>query len=444
MEEDQGLTFGEILKVIVKRIWWVVGATALALLILVLVTQLWYNKRTQTYSLNYDVIYPYSDNGKYPDGSDFLNADIISLDVLKAVKSANESLSNVDVEKMVAEDDITLSGSARRDESGSFVRTFKISVIAKYFTSSKQATEFMKAVSAYPIERINEIIENRTYGVYFSVYEGAGTYEDRINALVLQKEYIIEIYNQLKDYGSVVEVNLASLGNIFTEQEQQVLRDEIFTKRYVLHPEKYKEESKTTIAALQKQIDENNKIIKALRNERDGIANDYGNSVSKQTDTPETNLFNAYDAKIAEYVVKNAELQNQIDELNTTIGIINEYLSQGSKNYEAKAKFDEKLDKYREALDGATATLKKVSEDIYHNNSRVIFSGNKVVKEGGVGLIMGALIGVVAGLIISACVVLIIDLPKYKREKLSSESADSEGKEGSEGNGDAGAEESAD
>ena len=62
----------DILKVIFKRIWWVLGATAACLLIVVLVTQLWYNKRQQFYSVSYEIVYPDSTSGKYPDGSDLL------------------------------------------------------------------------------------------------------------------------------------------------------------------------------------------------------------------------------------------------------------------------------------------------------------------------------------------------------------------------------------
>ena len=426
MEEESGLTLGEIFKVVLKKIWWVIGATALALIIVVLVTQLWYNKTKQTYSLKYDIIYPYSDNGKYPDGSDFLTADIISLSTLTAVKSSNESFSDIDVKKMVARDDITISGSTSRDDSGSFVRTLRLKVYAKYFRSEKQAADFMQAISDYPIDRVNELIESKIYGVHFPAYDGAGTYEEKISALLAQKNYIVNSYNTLIGYGGVVEVNLASLSNIFTSQDRDALNKEIKNKLYVFDTQKFIEEYQTSKAALEKQIEDNGKIIEALKAERNSF---YGSGSS----SAEGEYYNPYDVKIAEYTEKNVKLQIEIDDLEATKAAIESYLKEDSDEYKEKAEFDAKLEKYRAQIEEATATLKEVSKDIYLNNSRVVYSGNKIEVSGGIGVISGALFGMIAGLVVSVAVVLIIDLPKYKRAKLALQAAAAEGKSGDDG-----------
>ena len=162
MEEENGLTLGEIFKVLLKRIWWMVGAVAAGILLVVLVTQLWYNKAKQTYSVQYDVVFPYSENGKYPDGSDFLIGDMISLATLTAVKESDEKFSSVNVEGMVAEDDITIVRVYDKDAVNEiFFRTFKLEIVAKYFKDDEQAVNFMKAVADYPINRVNEVIESK-------------------------------------------------------------------------------------------------------------------------------------------------------------------------------------------------------------------------------------------------------------------------------------------
>lgn len=438
MEEENGLTLGEIFKVALKRIWWIVGATALALIIVVLVTQLWYNKGAQTYSLQYDIIYPYSDNGKYPDGSDFLSADIISLDTLNAVKQRGELFSGLDVEKMVGEDDISIESTSSQGVHGSFVRSFKFKVVSKYFKSEKQAVAFMQAVATYPIDRVNEIIDGKNYGVYFVAYENAGTYQDKIDALLSQKDYIVTSYENLSDYGDAVKVNLARLGNIFTTQEQQLLCDEISTNLYVLNPERYIVECEHTMEAISKQMAENQKIIDALIKARD---NEWeGSQLSRaavQDDASEVDKWNSYDAKIAEYVVKNTELKNQYDEIVSTKEKAKKCLVEGSDEYKAKKAFDEKLEGYCNALKEATETLKSVSKKIYSDNSRVIYSGNKVQLDGGIGAVLGAVLGAIIGLIVSVVVVLIIDLPKYKRAKLLAECAANKRQDGTEEDGSA-------
>ena len=417
MEEENGLSLVEICKVILKRIWWVVGAAALGVILVVLVTQLWYNKAKQTFSVTYDVVFPNGENGKYPDGSDFLIGDMISLETLTAIKESNVSFANIDVEKMVSEDDISIVRVYDKDAVNEiFFRTFRLEIVARYFKDDEQAVDFMQAISDYPINRVNEVIEDYDYGVYFRTYDNAATYQEKIDALVSQKNYIIASYNQLSDYGNEVELNLASLGNIFTSQDQKYLNNELETKLYIYNTNRYIDEYQTTRDALMKQIDENNNIITALKKERDEF---YG-STSSSTDKE---MYNAYDEKIADYTVTNEKLWNEVKELDDTYEEIGKYLTEGSAEYTAKQKFDSRLAGYRSELEEATATMKAVRKDIYYKNSRVVYSGNKVKREGGMGAIMGALIGAILGLVISACVVLIIDLPKYKREKLALQTA---------------------
>ncbi|MDE6075590.1 MAG: hypothetical protein K2G26_04055, partial [Clostridia bacterium] len=157
MEEDNGLTFMDILKVIFKRIWWVLGATAACLLIVVLVTQLWYNKREQYFSVNYEIVYPDSASGKYPDGSDLLASDAISLSTLTQIRDGAyssaenaEEFKNIDVEKMLSEDGISIAEEVTQTAGGGIKRTYNLTVSAKYFSSDAQAVAFIRTVAVYP------------------------------------------------------------------------------------------------------------------------------------------------------------------------------------------------------------------------------------------------------------------------------------------------------
>ncbi len=417
MEEENGLTFMDILKVIFKRIWWVLGATAACLLIVVLITQLWYNKREQYFSVNYEIVYPDSANGKYPDGSDLLAADAISLATLTSIKdgaysSADDAdeFKNIDVEKMLSEDGISISEEVTQTAGGGIKRTYTLTVSSKYFSGDAQAVAFIRTVAAYPVKRVNSVIDTKEYGLYFSVYGDAKSYEAKIEALVAQKTYLESEYTKLINYGSTVEVNLASLHNIFTEEQRKSLTDSITANYYVFDTDGYKATAETRKVALNKQIADNAKIIEAEAAKR-------GDSNPNDVNT------NPYDQIIAELTRKNAELDNEIKTIEKTIDAIESYTQEGADAYKAKQAFDARLEKYRTDLATATDALKAVSKTIYGDNSRIIFSNNRIRRQGGLGTIVSALLGAVIGLLVSAVVVCIVDLPKYKKRKLANAGA---------------------
>lgn len=426
-EEEYGLSLGDIFKVILKKIWWVVGATALGIILVVLLVNFWYNKNHRVYSAEYSVIYPYKDTGKYPDGSDFLVSDCITLENLTDVKNGKYSAADnkdefkdIDVETMVTDDDITLTEVVTVDEAKNASTKYTLEVKAKYFSGEEQAANFLRTVSYFPVYRIKDILETQEYGVYFDSYDAAATYEEKVNALVSQKNYIVSSYNSLKDYGSVIEVEIAAVNNsVFSASEQKLLWDEINSKRYVLNPDKYLAEYKTTQAAIEKDIKNNENIIKALEDAREKSLSAAAGAAGEGNTVDGDIRNNAYDEEIAKYTVTNANLQNRFDEIKKTVDEIKEYTVAGTDKYKAKVALDKKLEGFRSDLEESTERLKTVSKEIYDANSRIIYTVNKVKLSGGLSIIMAALLGAAVGLILSAAVVCIIDAPKYKRAKLA-------------------------
>ena len=132
MEEERGLTFLDICKIILKRIWWVVGATALCTLIAVLVTQFWYNRNNRVYTVGYELVYPDNDSGKYPDNSLILASDFVSRSTVNAIKDGDEKFKNVDVDDMLNNDGISVTEQVTRDTVGVLKRSYTLTVKVKY------------------------------------------------------------------------------------------------------------------------------------------------------------------------------------------------------------------------------------------------------------------------------------------------------------------------
>ena len=434
MEEERGLTIGEIFKIIFRRIWWVVGATALCLIITVLVTQLWYNKSRQYYSVSYEVVFPEIASGKYPDNSDVLYSDCISYTTLTAIKNgtgmyAKSNLEEygsldfgdgesekIDVDKMLRNDGISIS-----EVKDGTHKTYTLTAKAQYFSDSAQASKFLRAVAYYPVLNVNRILTERNYEPYLSLYTDAGTYEDKITALLNQKNYIENSYETLMNYAKEVEVNYAALHNVFTQSQRETLAAKIAANHYVYNPDLYEKNANERKLALELQIKENEEIIKSLQIEKNKQSTAAVFSGARDAEDKDLIATNAYDYEIARLVVKNGEIQNEVRKITDTLEAIKSYKTEGSANYDNWRAFEESLRGYRLQLEEATQTLKSVSAEVYKNNSRVVFAGNRMQKMGGIGTITSAVLGALVGLLVSSIVVCIVDVPKYKR-KLAAQS----------------------
>ena len=412
MEEETGLSFGEILKVIFKRIWWVLGAMAIGVLVLVLCVELWYNKSREYYSISYEIVYPDSNGGKYPDGSTFLISDSVSKVTLESIVASDKDFEGIDVEKMVYSDRITVTETIKQEAGGTVRKTYTLTAYTDNFSSGTQAVKFLRTVANYPVDRANALVEGKDYRPYVSVYDSATTYEERIEALLAQKRYLQSEYQKLTSSDKSIESKLAALENVFTSTQRQNLQDTITANYYVLDTKGYKANAETRKVALSKQIADNVKIIEAEEAKR-------GDSNPNEVNT------NPYDQIIAELTRRNAELNNEIKTIDKTIEAIEGYTQEGTDGNKAKQAFDELFDTYRSQLLEATDVLKAESIRIYEDNSNVIFSSNVVGKSGGMSAIIAAVLGAVIGLLVSSVIICIIDLPRYKKQKYGSAAPES-------------------
>ncbi len=422
MEEDNGLSFYDVIKVILKKVWWVLGAIALGVLVAVLVTQLWYNKKTQYFSINYEIYYPDSASGKYPDGHEFLINETISLQALTEIKNGNDEFKSVNVEEMVQKDGVSASASFQKSADDSVKRVYSIKVLANYFSNKTQAVSFLRSIANYPIDRVNTVISDREYGVYLITYDNALTYEEKIDALTEQKNFLQSNYQFLMKYDINIETYYAKLINLFSDSQVKSLSDRIDSNHYVLNTKAYKDNSSYRIASLTKRIEDNEKTIKLLEEQKakSSAADGGAEQASARAAVSEPNgVLNSYDYEIAKLVVANSEMQNELDTIKATLDIIEEYETEGAYAYKEKQSFDALLEEYRAELEKASEELGEVTKNLYTKKSFVVFGENTVKKQGGINAVVAALLGAVVGFVISAAVVCIIDLPKYKKNKLA-------------------------
>ena len=67
--EEKGISIVEVFRLLYKRIWWVVASVIIFAALVSVIVQFWYNRQTQTYTVNYTIDFPGMSSGVYPDGT---------------------------------------------------------------------------------------------------------------------------------------------------------------------------------------------------------------------------------------------------------------------------------------------------------------------------------------------------------------------------------------
>lgn len=434
MEEEKGISIKEIFKIIFKRVWWVVGVTAAITIAFVCLIQFWYNPNNQTYSASFELRLP--SGGSYPDGTTLRLSDSVLLENLQDIKDEKyESektgrFANIDIQKMVEEDDIEFLQTIeqRDDESYEYHNTIK--VVKKYFKNKEQAADFVRAVVEFPVKKSLYIVEHINYFERLNRIDLYESYSDIISALLSQKSYIMGIYESLSSSysGEYVPAGLGSTRtlddylrefvNFFNGADQAEINNKISANRYVFDTERYISKINDEITLLEREIAKNELYIAAFREERDALINQLGADAAKE--------INDYTSRINSYISANISLQYDIDEkIKTRDSILN--YTEGDGRAE-KDELDAELAKIRADLIELTNTAIEVRIATYKEQAKVVYINNKIEADGGLNIVLAALIGAVGGLIVVSAVIFIIDYPKYKREKLA-EQAESGGEQ---------------
>ena len=425
-EEERGISVSEIFKVIFKRVWWVIGITAAVMLMFVLVVQFWYNRNAQTYTVTYSLDFPGIEDNSYPDGTTVRYNSIVSVSTLSEIVAGNEALSGVNVNEMVENDDIEFSQSvvaAEDSVSGVAERYFTLTVSVKYFSGADQAKTFLRAVANYPVSHAIAIANGLLHDSYLTVYNTADTFEDKLIALSSQYDYLLESYDELIEStsgeyavdGKTLSEYRSQAALSFQNIDREYLDSIVATTPYVYNYEKFRieyeprknkiEEEMTIYQALiDAQVEQRNEAIAAGASSSGDLA--------------------AFNTRIALYTQEYVELERELADLNKT----NDWIVAADGDTQ---KLDSDvnsilniIDRYREELVAQTEVLKNVYRSSFSEMCNVSFGSNIIEADGGINIILAAVIGIVIGFVLVSIVICVVDLPKYIRERNAAEAGE--------------------
>lgn len=427
MEERNSLSLSEIFSIIFKRLIWVLGATALCLVVAALVVGLWYNKEKRYYYLSFEISYPGSESGLYPDGTPFNTLELISLDNLKDIKA--DGFEGVDVERMLSEDDISIA-----EEVNGGKKTITVTATANYFRDEAQASRFLKAVAERPRVKLLRIIEASDYSLSLKTYDNADGYAEQLDMLAAEKQFIVSKYDKLISLldatysvdGKSLNFYRINAEKSFTESDREMLLSEMEVNGYVLDVQRYLSHVSDQLVSLRRQVDNLDREIAAQEEARKNAILVGGSSVSGE----------AFNEAIKTLISEKIDYEIEIDEIFDTLGVIrgseipaserdtfNVATVEPCAQYRlSNDAFRSKITAIKETLENHAAVLKSVSAQIYTVNSSVHYVHNKIKVDGGMSVALAAVVGALLGAVISSLVVVAVDAPKYRKQQSSAKS----------------------
>lgn len=403
MEEqknEEGLSLGEIFRVIFKKIWWVVGITLSVAAVTVLCIILLVNNLNSSYRMDYTLEFPGYENMRYPDGTSYRYQRVVSLEELERVKETDEAFASINVEKMYQQNDISITVDTENKSSA--FGYYTLTVKSGYFANSDVATRFLVALASTPIAYINDVVQNADYGFYLQSCENATTYEDKIIHLANQRKYLVNKYSELiltygESYRYEDKTLSAYVGEVmqkFSEATEKMLSAELKANGYVFDKTAYTSEATIKIAANNIKIEENEKVIDAL----EALP-----SVSE-----------AQAKRIVTLTEENAVLAQENEEIERILLKLDE---ESGAYKEGNTGFAARLEGYRTALSQLTAVYQSVCSFIYETESDIRFDQYTADTMGTINPIVSVGLGVVLGFVVACVAVGIKELPKYAKQK---------------------------
>lgn len=392
---EEGLTAGELGRMIVKRLWIVILAAIAVAALLTAAFAFVINPLGRDYSMEFYLTYPGSDTLKYPDGSSFSYRELISPEALASVKASDERFGSIDTVAMVEKDDISITAEYAA-VGGEYMLTgnYTIAVAGKYFSSRDTAQAFIRGIARLAVENVMEKASAIDYSIDEGVFSEA-SFEDKLSLLEGERESILAAYDEwIEEYRASYSVGGKSLSAYRAEAavscgagELRSLREELESCGYVSL-----EEMDVRLEELEREYKLNEEKIAALRETLDSLPEGSGTGISADGSVAQM---------IAELVVRNVQIKNEMSALNET----------------DITAFEGKVQKMYASMQTAAENLKSVTVALYEREATVHFATYRAVISGGISLAVVAAAGFILGFLIASVVVCRVEYGRQKKRE---------------------------
>ena len=439
-EEKEGISIGDIFK----KIWHAkitLGVSFVAILVLgVFGIHYLYTKPNQIYTGSVTYQFKGSTEGLYPNGTTFDYRTMIEPEQLETIKNSKEEYSNINIDKMLENNAISVSllTGQTTNENGETVTVdlpnyVSIQCSASYFDNETQAKNFLKDVLDAPSNLANSLYEAIDFESNLTLADVSLTYEDQIDYLILQRDLVIENYEELssvfgrnaytdKNSTSTITQTLTSIKSFFTTNNLSSLQTLATNEQYVKSDQEGEITKLTNeLNRLVAEYNSNLNQINSLQTEWDKITNSGSTIISSPND---------FLTAIYELTTANSKLYDRIETLSQKLGYTLSTSSgklvltknEGEQTYkEATTSFKTQLNTITTNLTTYTEQLQLTTEYLYTNYAKPIYTLTSVVEiSGGLNIFLNGAISFVVAAILACVIAGIkgnIDIKKEEKNK---------------------------
>ena len=428
MEEESGITFGEICHLIKKRIWWILAISVIVAVVAGLAVGLVLNRGKDDYSLTFMVEFPGVENGQYPDGSVFNYNSIVYADRLAAAKEAGvegnaDAFKDVDVEEMSANGDIaivpeTSESAVTTENTTGLTGAYVITVSSAYFKDKDEASDFLRAVLNETIGVVNEKIVGMDFTASLAGYENYTSYSaygDRLAALAEQQQFLLTQYNAVIGGGSKISQNYG----LFVYEGQTI--SALYNEAKVLG---------STLSTLRAEYNDYGYVY--LNGETDDFAalagrwagqvkscQDELNAYKQQFDQAVISE-GAYVQRVLELTERSKLLRAQIASIGYTYnddGTVAPAADQTEK-LQGNTTFGNEVNALWKTLVANSETAKNALVALYDAESQIVYRQSGVtVIDNGTSTILVSVAGFVVAFLLASIIFCAADWPAYKKQR---------------------------
>ena len=382
---EENITFKEIIKRIKAKGLLFLVLSVIIFLIFILSIELIYNKKYQSYEVKFEYITKELDDNTFPNGSTFDYRTIINTDSLKMVKQSNDLYSEIDVFKIVNNNDIHITANNN---------AYTITISNKYFKNRGIAKKFITDLIEYTIQRVTDkMVDDYDY---ISLYDAANSYDLKISYLEKQYYAIIEELDTIESiYGK------RKILNQFRNNIEAFLNNNTFDDLYnelKINGYIYDYEASKEKLINQKNLLENKKQLLISKKSK---IQDYINDLVN---------IGADNINIDSYTNSIIDLSNQIIDIEEDIDYIDLMLSNNDNTV-----FEDKLSMYVSKLKDYSNMVDEYRMNFF-NEIDPIYYHNNIVLKGGINSVVGILISTIISILTSSIICISVYKSKYDKE----------------------------
>lgn len=425
-EKNEGVAVSEVMHLIGRKIWYILGAAAVFTVLAVLLLVYVICPLFTSYSLDFRLVFPTEGDAVYPDGSPFFYQDMISSSFLSEAKASDPKFSGIDAEKMLKNGDITIVAETVTENNViKYTGRYTVSVKGSYFGDGDLAQAFIEAIANVPVNLMRNAAENVKYDSEKEIFESA-PFEERIALLGQEKENLLAVYDGWIDiYSETFSVRINgengvvikrlkdfrdSVSALFGESVRKELENELeFGGYYSGDLAAYTAQLKLEYAQNEAEIE---RIREAIGNNaaRGGVLSASEGSGDGYTAQP-LNL----SQRLAELINRNIRIDHWV---NASGNVENPTLTE-----ENVTRFAARLAEEFEKLNSEAKQLTNVIGAIYARGMSAHFDAQKATSSGEPGVVIGGVVSFIVSFAVGTIAVYAIE-SKKKKQKAAEETAD--------------------